>query len=505
VSSETLRSLLGKIEALKKDKLRLLKKLQEVIGLLNKQSKEERILKTIMSLHPRTGLPNHVQMDEDLTRFFVFTGTGKPAKGAIFLLRLDDYFDTIQRTLKPQMTEWILYQIGARIQRIFRGKGIYHLQENEFLIFLRGDYGPESTAKIARVVHQEVEQPHIFAGYNVHIGCNIGISLFPDQGYNKSYLLQNADIALQLARKLDTPFETYAPSMRTEVIEKMDLQNSIIRGLENQSLKELDKQFLAYYQPILEIKLTEHSLVVQKRYGESLIRWNHPRLGLLSPEKFVPLAEETGLIIPMGTWMMYHVASRLEQWHTNNEQIQGISVNLSPRQLRSDQVPHNVLQILKQYKFPHGHLKLEITESTLIEEPNRIIRLMRMLYEQGVSFSIDDFGTGYSSLSYVHQLPAGHLKIDKTFIKALPEDEKSRAIVRAIIAMAKELGFELIAEGIENLSQLQFLYKEGVRLFQGYLFAPPLPEEKFLSFMDDLARNPQISFNNFSTPLATLE
>ena len=130
---------------------------------------------------------------------------------------------------------------------------------------------------------------------------------------------------------------------------------------------------------------------------------------------------------------------------------------------------------------------------------------MRMLYEQGVSFSIDDFGTGYSSLSYVHQLPAGHLKIDKTFIKALPEDEKSRAIVRAIIAMAKELGFELIAEGIENLSQLQFLYKEGVRLFQGYLFAPPLPEEKFLSFMDDLARNPQISFNNFSTPLATLE
>jgi EAL domain-containing protein (putative c-di-GMP-specific phosphodiesterase class I)/GGDEF domain-containing protein len=491
--SYLIKTLMERVRRLQWEKKVLLKRMHDLLKVVNKNNKVSTTLRTRMTLHPKTGLPNHLRMDADLTKYFSETDSSKYSTGAILLLHLDEQFDIIQRTLKPQMSEWILYQIGARIHNMFQGKGVYHTRENEFLVLLEGKYSKDDIEKIAKTLHKEVSQPHIFSGYNVHISSAIGISLFPSQGYNKSYLLQNADIALQWATNKDDSLALYESSMRDQVVERMDLQNSIVRALEVNSYSGLNDQFSPYYQPIFRIqKNSDGSYEVVERLAEALIRWKHPRLGMVNPQDFIPLAEETGLIVPIGTWMLYQVAAQIQDWNARNIPVDGVSVNVSPRQMHSDQVEHNISKIIKLYQIKKGQLKLEITESTLIDDPHRIIDMMKSLYNLGITFSLDDFGTGYSSLSYVHQLPAGHLKIDKSFVFALSQDERARAIIRAIIAMGKELGFELIAEGIESKDQLEFLLNEGVNYFQGFLFSTPIPPEDFEKLIIQIVSHPLV-------------
>ena len=476
--------MIGEIKRLKAEKLELLRNSQELIRLSDDQTRQSNELRSRMETSQKTGLPNHVRMDRDLSLYFGGRQIeAESLTGGLFLLKLDKNYDIVQRTIRPQLSEWILFQVGERVRAMFKDKFVYHVREDEFLVLLEGRYLPKELEKIARALRREVSQPHVFTGYNVHISCTIGITAFPDHGTNKGYLLQNADIALQYAIDHELPQVLYRANMREHVVQRMDLQNSIIRALEQQSIKEIDKQFDVFYQPILEIEVSGGDIHIRKHFAEALIRWHHPRLGLVRPDLFIPLAEETGLIIPIGNWVLFHVARQLEVWHESGFPIEGVSVNISPRQFRSDEVVENVARALGQHSFPASRLKLEITESTLIDEPERIIELMEQLHKSGIGFSIDDFGTGYSSLSYVHRLPAGHLKIDQSFVRNLTSETKSRSIIRTIIAMAKELGFEPIAEGVETKAQLDFLYEEGVRLFQGYYFHKPMPTDEYQDFV----------------------
>lgn len=477
--------LLEEIKQLRADKRGLLTRTQELLQVIDEQTRRSNELRSRMEINPKTGLPNHLRMDKEIAHFFGNQSPEKPQRsGAFLLVRLDKNYDTVQRTLKPQMSEWILYQLGERMRTMFRDRYVFHTRESEFLILVEGSYNTKTIEKIARALRREIHQPHIFTGYNVHIGCTVGISLFPDHGYSKSYLLQNADIALQHALDQDTGIGIYHEGMRDQVVERMDLQNSIIKALEHQAIKEMDKQFDMYYQPIVSVLKEGTEFVVQRVFAEALIRWHHPRLGLVSPGMFIPLAEETGLIIPIGNWVLYTVARHLDQWFAQELPLGGVSINLSPRQFRTEDVVENIRRILDNHSFPPDKLWLEITESTLIEEPMRIISLMQKLHNKGIRFAVDDFGTGYSSLSYVHRMPVGHLKIDQSFIKKVTDDAKSQAIVRTIIAMAKELGFDAIAEGVETKEQAEFLYNEGVRIFQGYFFARPMPAEDFLVYLE---------------------
>jgi EAL domain-containing protein (putative c-di-GMP-specific phosphodiesterase class I)/GGDEF domain-containing protein len=477
--------LLEEIKQLRSDKRGLLTRTQELLRVIDEQTRRSNELRSRMEINPKTGLANHLRMDKELTYFFGVENPDRPQRsGALLLVRLDKNYDTVQRTLKPQMSEWILYQLGERLRTMFRDRFVFHTRESEFLILVEGKYTTKTIEKIARALRREVHQPHIFTGYNVHIGCTVGISLFPDHGYSKSYLLQNADIALQHALDVDQGIGIYHEGMRDQVIERMDLQNSIIKALEQQALKEMDKQFEMYFQPIVSVLKRGGEFQFQDIYAEALIRWHHPRLGLVNPGMFIPLAEETGLIIPIGNWVLFTVARHLEEWFKSGVNLSGVSINLSPRQFRTEDVVENITRILNAHEFPSRMLWLEITESTLIEEPMRIISLMQKLHNKGIRFAIDDFGTGYSSLSYVHRMPVGHLKIDQSFIKNVVDDAKSQAIVRTIIAMAKELGFDAIAEGVETLEQADYLYNEGVRIFQGFYFAKPMPSEDFTRFLE---------------------
>lgn len=480
----TVMALAAQIKKLRTEKRKMLNATQDLLKLIDDTARQTLELRDRMEVQQKSGLPNHFRMEQDLDRFFSRrVGDQKRRSGVILLAKLDKYFEAVQKTIKPQLSDWILFQIGQRIKNMFDGQRVYHLSENEFLIMLEGRFSEKDAEKVARALYRDIAQAHVFSGYNVHIGCHVGVCQFPLDGYNRGVLLQNADIALQSAVESESPIVLFHESMRVRVIERMDLQNSIIRALEAQSIKEIDKQFHVYYQPILELELRDRKILVKQVCAEALIRWKHPNLGLVNPSMFIPLAEETGLIVPIGKWVLYHVAGRLKAWKQQSSRLSSISVNISPRQFRAEDVLENMRNIVTKFKLPPGSLRLELTESSLIEEPFRIIKLMEDLHDLGVNFSIDDFGTGYSSLSYVHKLPVGHLKIDQTFVQTIDRDPRTAVIIRTIIAMANELGFGIIAEGIETQAQFEFLYTEGVRFFQGFLFSRPLTASQFEAFL----------------------
>ncbi len=482
-SYHIIQQLINKVKKLKHEKSLLIRRIQDLLKIIHDHKMHSSRLKERMRLHSISGLPNHLQMEEDMAMFFSRISPDTQLSGAFILIRLDQNYDAIQRTLKSNMSEWVLYQISQRIIALLESRRIYHIRDREFLIVLKGSYETQDIVRLTKYIQREISQPHIFSGYNVHVHSVAGITTFPEQGIGKSNLLQNADLALEWAATAGKSFALYNDFMREQVVEKIDLQNSIIKALEQQSIAELDKQFTAYFQPIVEIEIEYETIQIKNHYAEALIRWNHPRLGLVQPNQFISLAEETGLIIPLGKWMLFHVAQSVHTWNQEGLQCRGVSVNISPRQFRNEDL-HDILKsILHAYHIKPYQFHLELTEGTLIDEPLKMISFMTELHEGGVGFSLDDFGTGYSSLSYVHKLPAGYLKIDKSFIFNLQKDEKSRAIVRAIIALAHELGFRIIAEGVETREQLNFLYDEGVRYIQGFYVSKPLPERDYVNFL----------------------
>jgi EAL domain-containing protein (putative c-di-GMP-specific phosphodiesterase class I) len=324
-------------------------------------------------------------------------------------------------------------------------------------------------------VLKEFERPFNLAGHELVVTPSIGVAMFPRDGETAEVLLRHAERAMYQAKDHGrNAYEVYADGTRPDALEYLKLSGHLRRALDRE-------EFLVYFQPKVDI---EARRVIG---AEALVRWSHPELGIVSPDKFIPLAEEQGLIVELGAWVLRAACRQIQQWRQQGLPQMQLSVNVSAVQLAQGKILHAVRSALEETALPPDHLVLELTESVLLRDVGSSMAALRELKGMGVRLSVDDFGTGYSSLGYLMRFPLHEIKIDRSFVKSLPVDKDSSAIVGAIIALARELGLRVVAEGVETGDQLRFLMQRRCNEFQGYLCSRPLPPEEFREFLRNAA------------------
>jgi EAL domain-containing protein (putative c-di-GMP-specific phosphodiesterase class I) len=339
---------------------------------------------------------------------------------------------------------------------------------------------PEEAAAQAKAVGEKIlftiAQPYMLAGRVCRSGASIGICLFGDRRENSSELLQQADIAMYQAKAAGrNTMRFFAPALQAAVNTRATLEEELRQGIRN-------SQFVLYYQP----QIDRNRLIG----AEALIRWNHPVRSILPPGDFISLAEETGLILPIGKWVLDAACAQIAMWTARKQTAHlSISVNISARQFRQPDFVAEVLMALNSSGANPRNLKLELTESMLVENVEDVIDKMTELKLHGLRFSLDDFGTGYSSLAYLKRLPLDQLKIDRSFVRDILVDESSAAIAQTIVSLSRAMGLPVIAEGVETEAQREFLIRIGCHAFQGFLFSQPLPLKEFEDHWLTNARN----------------
>jgi len=319
---------------------------------------------------------------------------------------------------------------------------------------------------IAEKIRNILEQPYIISDYEHHCSSSIGISLFPEPNISASELLQQADKAMYRAKEQGrNTICFFHPSMQQVADDKLFLEKELRRALKHQHFK-------LYYQPQTDAK----GKIIS---AEALIRWHHPERGVISPAQFIPIAEDSGLIIALGGWVLNQACWQMRQWLDQGMEMDHVSINVSSRQFRQADFVNTVDQALKHNKLDASRLCIELTEGIVINNIDDTVAKMRALKRMGIKISIDDFGTGYSSLAYLKQLPLNQLKIDQSFVRDLTIDLNDAIIVSTIINMAHNLQLEVIAEGVETEQQKDYLLQKGCQVFQGYYFSKPLPVDDF--------------------------
>jgi diguanylate cyclase len=447
-------------------------------------------LERMLSLQPQTGLPTHFRLELELEEVIRdFRQRGDSRGFTILIVQLGDNFSAIRKTLKSSISEWILYETGCRIQSLMEPEDrIFHTHENEFVLLLpcRKDKALEN---FVRRLSVRLNEPHIFSGFNVAIKTAMGAAYWPEHGEDRSDILHRADIAAGAAIEGRKNFVLFKPEQLARALEKVELQSAIIRALESAGLDRLGEQFMLYYQPKLFLSsVGEDTAEVEHIGAEALLRWRHPEKGLIGPVTFIPLAEETGLILPLGKWLIYQCARRLSTWDsdvgTGAVASVNLAINLSARQFRSQEVFDTISSALASAGLSGDRLTVELTETSLFENPEETRSILDNFASLGVRISVDDFGTGYSSLSHLHRFPLNELKIDRLFIENLTKNHHDEIIVSSLVSIAKGLGLSLVAEGVDKPEALRKLWDMGCSGFQGYLFAKPMPAEEFVAFCD---------------------
>ncbi|MDA8425214.1 MAG: EAL domain-containing protein [Treponema sp.] len=442
-----------------------------------------------LSLQPQTGLPTHFRLELELEELIETLRRKADRAGfSILIIQLGETYTVVRKTLKSSVSEWVLYQMGCRINALLSPSGrVFHTRENEFVLILPALKGPPLAAFV-KGLFGSLGEPHIFSGFNVTIKVAMGAAYWPQHGTERSTLLHNADIAAGFASEGHLPFVLFKPELLRKAVEKIELQNSIIRAIEKPALDSIGDQFVLYFQPKLIASSVEGRVIsVEKIEAEALIRWRHPTKGLISPSTFVPLAEETGLILPLGKWLIYQTARQLQSWIRAGKGAIPVSINLSARQFRSDDITDILASALSASHLAPGQLTVELTETSLFEDPAATAVILERFTALGVRLSVDDFGTGYSSLSHLHRFPLDEIKIDRLFIENIGTNRQDRIIVRSLVEIAKGLELSLVAEGVESPRALDLLWKMGCRGFQGFLIAEPLTDRDFIAFCDRLA------------------
>ena len=385
----------------------------------------------------------------------------------VALLFIDlDHFKSINDTLGHVVGDQLLQQVAQRLRNCVRESDtVARFGGDEFVILLDDIKKASTAAKTAKKIITALQTPFELNGHEGYIGASIGITLFPADGQDGNTLLRNADMAMYRAKDAGrNNYQFFTASMNQQMRDRAALEQDLRLALKR-------GQLFLRYQPIVDFKAGRITGV------EVLLRWHHPERGLVSPNRFIPLAEDMGLIGPMGTWVLERACTQAARWQEEGLDLH-ININLSSRQLALGLTPTYIADLLKKQGFSPNHLVLEITESLMLDRNAASLNWIRALKELGVRFAVDDFGTGYSSLSYLKRFPIDILKIDRSFVQDLPEEQHDVSLVKAILALAHSFGLEVVAEGIETPAQLQFLRKIGCRKGQGYLFSPPLsPEE----------------------------
>ena len=333
------------------------------------------------------------------------------------------------------------------------------------MILLEDIDSGDDVAPICRKILDGLSRPFLVDGNELFVTSSIGISVYPADGKDASTLLRNADIAMYRAKELGrNNYQFYAADMSAKAFERLSLETNLRHALNRE-------EFLLYYQPQI-------SLVTGRIIGvEALLRWQHPDFGLVQPAEFIPLLEETGLIVPVGDWVLQTALTQAKGWQDAGFDPIRVAVNLSSRQFDGVRLKHMLLDLVEAIGLETQWIELEITESLLMNNERLTLEMLQMLSATGIRLSIDDFGTGYSSLSYLKRFPIDTLKIDGSFIRDVTTDPDDAAIVQAIIAMATTLRIDVIAEGVETKEQLLFLRDRQCACLQGYLFSTPAPAD----------------------------
>jgi diguanylate cyclase (GGDEF)-like protein len=427
-----------------------------------------------------TGLPNRVLFNEELQR--ALARAERHARSVTLFFMDLDRFKNINDTLGHQFGDRVLQEAAKRLSSCVReGDIIARLGGDEFVLLVEELGDPPALAEIARKLLAAVADLGAIDGQDLNVSLSIGICAYPTDCRDAKTLLAGADIAMYRAKDQGrNRFVFFSADLQSHTAEKLSLEAGLRHGLER-------KEFRVHYQPKLDMASGEITGV------EALLRWQHPELGLLLPEKFIRLAEETGLIIPIGYWTLREVCTRVKAWESQGLPRLPVAVNLSAVQFDHDQLVPQLAEIIRSTGIDPGILELEITESMVMRDPEQAVKLMENLRAMGVRLTIDDFGTGYSSLGYLKRFPINSLKVDRSFVRDLPHSADDIAITRAVIAMAHSLQMNVIAEGVELKEQFDALRKEGCDEFQGYLCRPPLVEEELIRFVRQNVNRPALT------------
>nr|WP_298376671.1 EAL domain-containing protein [uncultured Halomonas sp.] len=421
-----------------------------------------------------TGLPNRLMFHEYL-QHMVALARREDTQMAILFLDLDN-FKRINDTLGHQVGDQLLKEMAARLSMVLRLEDfIYHeaypntseviarLGGDEFIILLPNIKSPKDAAKTATRILKAIKDPVYLDGHELCIGTSIGISLFPSDGAEVNDLVKYADAAMYHAKEQGRHnFQFYSASQHLVTTELLSLESRLRRALSN-------NEFELYYQPQIQTGTGDITGV------EALLRWNDPDHGIIAPDQFIPVAEDCGLILPIGEWVLHEACRQISAWTAAGLPQITVSVNVSGIQLQRQELPFIVDRVLANTRLKAEFLELEITETTLMKVNADVIEHLSAMQRKGITISLDDFGTGYSSLSLLRGLPIGKLKIDKSFVQGMLTDPQDAAIVSAILFIARSLGLKATAEGVETREQAIRLTQEGCDQLQGYLLSRPLP------------------------------
>lgn len=437
----------------------------------SRKESEERI-RYLTQQDVLTGLPNRKLVTDGLEQAI---GFARRAERLVAVMHLDiDRFKVINDSLGRAAGDALLKQIADRLSgHIRHGDTVARLGGDEFMLIMSDVASESDTASMAHKLLNLVATPLSLSGQEVVVTASLGVALFPRDGGLATQLMRNADVAKFRAKELGRNIvQFYAPDMNARMREMFELETGLRRGIERQ-------EFLLYYQPKAE--LTQGQCVG----AEALIRWRHPTMGMVSPADFIPLAEETGLIIPIGKWVIETACKQLKRWQDDGFSDLVLSVNLSARQFQQEGLVELVTRALQDNGLQAQHLELEITESAVMHDAQQAIDILGRLKKVGVRISLDDFGTGYSSLSYLKRFPIDTLKIDQSFVQDVTCDPDDAAITCAVISLAHSLKRKVIAEGVESEAQLAFLRRNRCDQIQGFYFSRPLPVDEFTQLLRD--------------------
>ncbi len=439
--------------------------LRQRISRLLHAASVERHVRQLAYTDPLTGLPNRTTLSAHLNDLI---NKVRDSGEMLAMLFLDlDRFKLVNDTLGHNVGDLLLKAVADRLQRCVRGGDmVARLGGDEFTIIIDRARSRDAVARIAQTICDSLDQPFSFSGQEIFVSTSIGISLYPLDGDDIGELMKHADTAMFRAKELGCSYYFYESDMEAAVTRKMEIEADLRRSV---SRDEID----VYFQP--KADLSSNEIVGM----EALVRWNHPQKGIICPQEFIPLAEETGVINEIGLWVMIGSCLQVKQWCDQGYGQYSVSVNLSGVQLENGNIIQQVRQVLAETHIDPSLLELEITESTIMQHPERVIEVLKKLKEMGVQLSVDDFGTGYSSLNYLKRFPIDSLKIDAAFVRDVETDPDDRAIIQSIIALAKSMRLKVVAEGVETRQQFELLRSMGCDYIQGYFIGRPVSSEEF--------------------------
>ncbi|MCG7913179.1 MAG: EAL domain-containing protein [Candidatus Thiodiazotropha weberae] len=433
-----------------------------------------------------TNLPNRLLFEDRLEHALA---QAKRQKRQLAVLFLDlDRFKNINDSLGHAMGDELLKEVAKRLQNILRDDDTAaRLGGDEFTVLVENLEDPSQAAVVAAKIQDKFKAPFKIAGRELHVTASIGISIFPEDGRDVADLTKNADAAMYQAKEQGrNNYRYYTSELTRSAFERLLLETEL-----RSALKE--DQLLLYYQPQISLKNGEMT------GAEALLRWHHPRLGIIPPARFIPLAEESGLIHEIGNWVLNEACQQTRYLYKQGIFQGRMAINLSVRQIMQTDLILRFEQIIAESGCPPDMLQFEVTEGIFMGQMKNSVPVLDVFKKLGVSIAIDDFGTGYSSLSYLKQLPIDKLKIDRSFIRDMPHDSDAVAITQAIISLGKNLGLRITAEGIETMAQQSLLQKMGCQEGQGYLYSPPVPGEVFEQMLMEGSRTFHHHFSNYGS------